>query len=90
MGESFMTLHERLEELFRGVFDDDDLTLTDETTADDISGWDSVAHINLMFSIERVFGVQFTGNELAEFKNIGELKEFLASRGGGEQGRGSC
>ncbi|HSF24261.1 MAG TPA: acyl carrier protein [Blastocatellia bacterium] len=52
--------------------------MTDETTAPDIRGWDSVAHINLMFSIEQAFGVQFTGNELAEFKNIGELKVFLA------------
>jgi acyl carrier protein len=73
-----MTLHERLEELFREVFNDDELVLTDETTAADISGWDSVAHINLMFSIEQTFGVQFTGNQLAEFKSIGELKKFLA------------
>jgi acyl carrier protein len=52
--------------------------LTDETTGPDIRGWDSAAHINLMFSIEQAFGVRFTGNELAEFKNIGELKVFLA------------
>ena len=72
-----MRLHERLEELFREVFNDDGLTLTDEMAAHDISGWDSVTHINLMFSIEEAFGVQFTGNQLAEFKNIGELKRFL-------------
>jgi acyl carrier protein len=75
-----MTLHERLEEVFREVFNDDSLLLTDEMTANDISGWDSVAHINLMFSIERAFGVQFSGNELAEVKNIGELKGFLVVR----------
>jgi acyl carrier protein len=72
-----MTLHERLEEVFQTVFNDDDLSLTDATTAADVDGWDSVAHINLMFAIESEFGMQFRGNQLAEFGNIGELKSFL-------------
>jgi len=76
-----MNLQKRLEEVFHEVFDDDDLVLTDETTASDIPAWDSVAHINLMFSIEQAFGVRFNGNELAQFKNIGELKSFLMNNG---------
>jgi acyl carrier protein len=76
-----MNLQKRLEEVFKEVFDDEHLTLTDETTARDIPAWDSVAHINLMFSIEHAFGVQFSGNELAQLKNIGELKVFLMNRG---------
>jgi len=76
-----MNLEKRLEEVFQEVFDDDDLVLTDETTASDIPAWDSVAHINLMFSIEQAFGVRFNGNELAQFKNIGELKAFLMNNG---------
>lgn len=72
-----MNQHQQLEEVFREVFNHDDLMLTDATTAKDIPEWDSVAHINLMFSIEQAFGVRFSGNELAEFKNIGELKAFL-------------
>lgn len=76
-----MNLQQRLEEVFQEVFDDEQLVLTDATTAQDISAWDSVAHINLMFSIEQAFGVHFSGNELAEFKNIGELKAFLMNHG---------
>jgi acyl carrier protein len=76
-----MELHERLEGLFCEVFDDQHLTLTDETTAHDIPKWDSLTHINLMFSIEQEFGVRFNGNELAELKNIGELKAYLLSKG---------
>ncbi|UCD76617.1 MAG: acyl carrier protein [Phycisphaerales bacterium] len=76
-----MTLHERLEEIFRTVLNDDQLSLSDDTSASDVEGWDSVAHINLMFSIESEFGIQFAGNELAEFKNVGELKRYLESRG---------
>lgn len=76
-----MELHERLEQIFQDVFNNDEMVLTNETTAADVSGWDSIAHINLMFSIEDVFGVQFVGNQLAEFKNIGDLKKFLAANG---------
>lgn len=76
-----MELHERLEGVFRQVFDDEQLTLTDETSAGDIPKWDSFAHINLMFSIEQEFGVRFNGNELGELKNIGELKTYLMSKG---------
>lgn len=75
-----MNLHHQLEEVFRQVFDNDQLALRDDMTASDIEGWDSVAHINLMFGIEQAFGVRFKGNELADTKNIGELKQFLSGK----------
>lgn len=75
-----MTIDQRLEEVFCDVFSDDTMLLSDEMTAADIPAWDSVAHINLMFAIEQAFGIQFAGNELAEFRNIGELKQYLADR----------
>lgn len=75
-------LHDRLQDVFRTVFHDDSIVLAPQTTAADIDGWDSVAHVNLMFAIEQAFGVQFPGNELAEFENIGALEVWLAERGG--------
>ncbi len=75
-----MDLHSQLEDVFRQVFDNDQLTLRDDMTALDIEGWDSVAHINLMFGIEQAFGVRFKGNELADMKSIGELKQFLSGK----------
>ena len=75
-----MTLHDRLEEVFQTVFGDE-ISLSDQTTASDIPGWDSVATINLMFSIEQAFGVQFSGSEFTQFKNVGDLKQFLLARG---------
>ena len=82
-----MPVHDELERVFRDVFGDEEIVLTDETTAQDIAEWDSLGHINLMFSIEERFGVHFEGNELAEFANVGELKRFLeanaARRDGG-------
>jgi acyl carrier protein len=76
-----LPLHERLEEIFQTVFGDDDLVLTDDTTAADIPGWDSVAHINLMFTIEQAFGVQLAGAEMDDLDSVGALKRLLASKG---------
>ena len=75
--------HQQLEQVFRDVFNDDSLVLRDEMTSHDVAGWDSVAHMNLMFSIESAFGIRFIGNELAEFKNIGELKRYVEARSRG-------
>ena len=60
-----MNTLERLERIFREVFNNDSLILRDDMTSRDIEGWDSLAHINLMFSIESEFGTQFVGNQLA-------------------------
>jgi acyl carrier protein len=80
-----MPVREELERLFRDVFGNESIVLTDETTAQDIPEWDSLGHVNLMFSIEERFGVRFHGNELAEFENVGELARFLEAH---ENGRG--
>ena len=78
-----MPVHEDLQQLFRDVFGNDRIELTEETTARDIPQWDSLGHVNLMFAIEERFGVRFRGNELAEFANVGELKRFLEEHGNG-------
>jgi len=75
-------VHQQLEDVFQSVFGDGSLDLRDDMTAADVDGWDSVAHINLMFAIEERFGIQFAGNELAEFENIGALKNYLARKTG--------
>ena len=78
-----MDMHQRLERVFKDTFSDESLALRDEMTSQDIPGWDSIHHINLMFAIESSFGMQFVGNELAELENIGELKALLAKRSSG-------
>ena len=75
-----MPVHDELERLFRDVFGNEGIVLTDETTAADVPEWDSLGHINLMFSIEEQFCVRFRGNELAEFADVGELERFLEAK----------
>jgi acyl carrier protein len=76
-----VTLNERLESIFRDVLDSPDLELRDEMNASDIPGWDSIAHINTMFSIEEEFGVRFAGDEFIRLDTIGQLKQVLSVKG---------
>lgn len=59
--------------VFRWVFNDSTLIIKPETTANDVDGWDSLSHINLMIAIENRFNIQFTEKEISTFKNINEL-----------------
>ena len=76
-----MSIYAQLEDIFHTVFNDDTITLNAETTAADVEGWDSLAHINLILSIEQSFGVQFTNNELTQFNNLGALVDLLELKG---------
>jgi len=69
-----------LTEVFRQVFDDAGLVLTPQTASNDVPGWDSFSHINLMVSVERRFKVKFSDKEIAGFKNVGELAAAVAQK----------
>jgi acyl carrier protein len=61
-----------LQDVFHEVFGDEEIVLADSTTADDIDGWDSVMHINLIIAIEKHFGVKFAAAEISNMKNEGQ------------------
>lgn len=70
----------RLEEVFRDVLDNDEIVLSDTTTADDIEEWDSLTHIQLIVAIEKTFNVKFTSKEILSWKNVGELADCIQSK----------
>ncbi len=70
----------KLNEVFRDVFDDDSITVTDATTADDIEEWDSLEHINLLAAVEQEFGVKFNMGQVVSMKNVGEMADIIAGQ----------
>ena len=74
-------IYERLNSVFRDFFDDDDIELDEDTTADDIDDWDSLSHITLMSAVEEEFGLRFTMSEVSGMKNVGEMAEIIKKRG---------
>ena len=65
---------------FQDVFDDESLHVTDETTAADVDGWDSLEHIDLMASVERAFGIRFSMGEITRMKNVGEMADLILEK----------
>lgn len=55
------------------VFDDDTLHITPDMTANDVDGWDSLSHVNLITAVEAKFNLRFTQKELLKQKNVGDL-----------------
>ena len=66
-------IYGKLNEVFQDVFDDEDITVNDDTVASDVDGWDSLEHINLIVAVERCFGIKFTMGETTGLKNVGEM-----------------
>ena len=75
-----MDVYEKLTGVFRRVYDNDDIELKPELTADDVDEWDSLSHINLMIAIELAFGIEFTQAEILNFANVGELARCIESK----------
>lgn len=73
-------VYQKLTTLFQDVFDDEEVTIADETTAQDVEGWDSLAHVNLMVSIEQCFGIKFKTSEMAHLTNVGELVNLITEK----------
>lgn len=74
---------ERTTRVFRDIFDDDDLELTDATTAADIEEWDSLMHVTLMVALEKEFGVRLKVAEIGSLPNVGAMVDLLWSKVGG-------
>ncbi len=70
----------RLNEVFRNVFDDDELDITRETTAKDVEGWDSLMHVTLIVNIEKAFGIKFTSSEVAGLQSVGDVVDLIDAR----------
>jgi len=73
-------IYEKLTETFHNVFDDDSIVLKPELAASDIDEWDSLAHVRLMLTIEKAFGVKFSAPEIGRLKNVGDLAALIQAK----------
>lgn len=70
----------RLTNTFRSIFGDPALQLTRSTTAEDVAGWDSLMHINLIVAVEKEFNIRFTTLEVMGFSNVGDLADTISMK----------
>lgn len=74
-------VYERLNKVFRDVFDDESIELNDETTSDDIEDWDSFEHINLVVAVEDEFSFKIPMGKVITMKNVGEMVDIILELG---------
>lgn len=77
-------VYNKLNGLFRSVFDDDEIVVSPELTANDVDGWDSLRHVRLMLTVERAFGVKFSAYEVNKLRNVGQLAKLIQDKLGAQ------
>lgn len=69
----------KVNDIFKEVFEDDSLVITEQTTANDIEDWDSLMHITLISAIEQAFGFKFAMKDVIGMQNVGEMLDILSA-----------
>lgn len=69
-----------LSAIFIDIIDEGEVNLTMQTTADDVEGWDSLNHIQILAAVEKKYGFRFTLNEIQVFKNVGDLVQAIQKK----------
>jgi acyl carrier protein len=70
----------KVNDIFIDTLDNEDITLTYETTAKDVDDWDSLNHIQLVVAIERYFKIRFTSQEIQSWNNVGEMLDCISAK----------
>lgn len=71
---------ERLNSIFRDVFDDENISVNENTTAKDVNGWDSLMYITLIATIEDDFKIKFDMKEIISMNNVGKMISLIEEK----------
>lgn len=71
----------RLNKVFRDILNDENIELNDDTVSDDIDGWDSFEHINLIQGVEEEFDCRIPMGKVVTMKNVGEMVDIIIELG---------
>ena len=69
-----------IQDIFRDIFDADDLVINNTTNSDEIEDWDSLNHINLVSAIEKEFKIKFALGELMMLKDVGDMIDLMMTQ----------
>jgi acyl carrier protein len=72
-------IYVRLAQIFEDVFDDESIHVTPELSAKDVDGWDSLAHIRMILTVEKAFKIKFSTSEIGKLENVGDLVKLIKS-----------
>lgn len=70
-------LSDRLKNVILKELKLDEFEFTESTTADQVPGWDSLNHINVILAVEKEFNIRFKNIEILRLRNVGELQTLI-------------
>jgi acyl carrier protein len=70
----------KLTTIFRKIFSDNSLELTDELSANDVERWDSLSHMLLITEIENCYSITFKLKDLNKMQNVGNMVDIIISK----------
>ncbi len=73
-------ISDKLKQIILNELNLKEFDIKDETTANQVPGWDSFNHINVILAVEKEYNVKFKGLEILRVKNIGELQKLVDSK----------
>ena len=73
-------LFDGVQDIFRDIFDEEDMVIEDKTSSDDVEEWDSLNHINLVSAIEKAFEIRFALRELMALKDVGSMIDLMVKK----------
>ena len=66
--------------IFEDIIDNGRVTLSETSTSNDVEGWDSLAHIQLIVALEKNYNIKFGSDEFLAWKNVGEILDAIQSK----------
>ncbi len=77
MNKDRQWIKSQLNEVFCNIFDDDEIEIFEDMTADDIEEWDSLMHVTLMIAVEKEFNITMSAEQIGNLKSVSELIDII-------------
>lgn len=73
-------IRKKLNDVFIDIFDDENIIIDEKTSSEDIDGWDSLEHINLIVAVEQKFNIKFSMKDVISMNNVGDMMNIISSK----------